>query len=117
VIDKDFHINGKKRIQVKKIEEDLFIVFDSIDLNYYNINQVGADILYYLSKNRSLNQMIDLLVNEYEVERDECKESIIEFFEYFPLQNIVYSLLVATNIYLSLSPFSEYNSLKRENNS
>jgi hypothetical protein len=105
VIDQDFTISGKKIIIVKKIEKDFFMLFDPINLNYFNINGVGADILYYISKKFSLEKIIKALTDEYAVSDSECKKLVIEFIDTLPVQSLIYPNLITSNIYLELAPF------------
>lgn len=104
LVDK-FVINGKKDIYVEKLN-DSYLLYDPIALEYYNIDEIGAEILYCLSQNLSLSRIVQTLQESYEVDYEECKNAVLEFLETIPIHYIIYHNLIQTDIYLELPPFS-----------
>lgn len=101
-----FVIKGKKDLIFKKDQGD-FWVYDPIALEYYKIDEIGAEILYCISKNFNLEQIIEVLIEQYDVSVKECQEAILQFLENNPLQYVIYTNLIQSGLYLYLSPFSK----------
>ena len=45
---------------------------------YYGLDPVGARIWKLIQTPRQLNEILETLLNEYEVEKDRCQEDLIE---------------------------------------
>jgi len=103
LVDK-FVIHGKKDIYIEKLNDN-YVLYDPIALEYHNINEIGANILYYLSQNLSLPMIVQTLQESYEVDYEECKAAVLEFLEEIPIRYIIYHNLIQTDIYLELPPF------------
>ncbi|GEB28237.1 Uncharacterised protein [Enterococcus casseliflavus] len=103
---KQFKIKGKKDLFFKR-DGDSFTVFDPVFLEYYGVDIVGAEILYCLSKNFTLNQIAACLVEEYDIDTELCKASIIDFLNNVPIKDLIYPNLILTDIYLELEPFAK----------
>ena len=101
-----FTIKGKKDFVVDKVGDE-YIGYDRIDLEYYSFDEIGAEILYCISKNFSLDKIIEVIQDEYDVNYADCKEAIINFFEETPILHIIYANLIKSDIYLYLKPFRE----------
>lgn len=101
-----FVIKGKRDFIVNKVVDE-YIGYDRLDLEYYSFDEIGAEILYCISKNFSLDKIVDLLQQDYEVSTDECKQAIISFLEETPILHIIYANLVKSDLYLQLKPFRE----------
>lgn len=99
-----FTIKGKKDLIFKKDNDD-FWVYDPIALEYYVLDDISAEIMYCISKRFSIDKIIDVLMEEYEIEYNECKQAIIDFLNENPLQYIFYTNLIQSGIYLYLFPF------------
>jgi hypothetical protein len=48
---------------------------------YYNLGEIGGSIWDHIEKQKSVNQLIAVLMSEYEVEQSECEEQAISFLE------------------------------------
>lgn len=48
---------------------------------YYGLNPVGARIWNLIQEPRKINDILDTLVDEYEVEREVCLADLIELME------------------------------------
>ena len=61
-----FVIRGKRDFIVNKVADE-YIGYDRLDLEYYSFDEIGAEILYCISKNFSLDKIVELLQQDYEV--------------------------------------------------
>ena len=73
-----FVIRGKRDFIVNKVADE-YIGYDRLDLEYYSFDEIGAEILYCISKNFSLDKIVELLQQDYEVSANDCKQAIISF--------------------------------------
>jgi hypothetical protein len=48
---------------------------------YYNLGEIGGSIWDHIEKPIAVNQLIAVLISEYEVEQSECEEQTISFLE------------------------------------
>lgn len=103
---KQFKIKGKKDLFFYR-NGDSYTVFDPVFLEYYGVDIIGAEILYCLSKNFTLNQIVDCLVEEYDIDNEFCKETVIDFLDNVPIKELIYPNLILTDIYLELEPFAK----------
>ena len=101
-----FTIKGKRDFVVDKIDDE-FIGYDRLVLEYYSFDDIGAEILYCISKNFSLDKIIEVIQEEYDVSYDDCKKAIVHFLEETPILHIIYANLIKSDIYLYLKPFRE----------
>ena len=101
-----FTIKGKRDFVVDKIDDE-FIGYDRLDLEYYSFDDIGAEILYCISKNFSLDKIIEVIQEDYDVTYDDCKKAIVHFLEETPILHIIYANLIKLDIYLYLKPFRE----------
>ena len=79
-------INPEKSIQRKDTtlfsEIDHEIVLMSIENSeYYGLNQIGSHIWQLIEKPLSFNELISILMNEYDVTREQCMEDTLSFLE------------------------------------
>ncbi|WP_422678740.1 PqqD family protein [Carnobacterium maltaromaticum] len=74
-------------------------------LEYFNVNETGAYILYLVSKKCKLDTVVNIFIDQYQIEKKECREIILSFLDDFPLKNIIYHNLIDKDIYLELPPF------------
>ncbi len=81
-------INGTKKIIFRK-EGNVFICFDPIDLEFYEVNMTGACILFLVSEKYSYKFMVDTLIDWFELKRAKVEQYIIEFFQTFPMRNLI----------------------------
>ena len=77
------------------------------NVEYYSFDDIGAEILYCISKNFSLDKIIEVIQEEYDVTYDDCKKAIVHFLEETPILHIIYANLIKSDIYLYLKPFRE----------
>lgn len=105
-----FKIKGNRDLIIDCIGDE-YIGYDRLDLEYYAFDEIGAEILYCISKNFTLNMIISVLQEQYEVDYNECKNSIISFLEDTPVLHIIYINLIKSDIYLELKPFRKDDEL------
>jgi hypothetical protein len=48
---------------------------------YYNLGKIGGDIWGLMREPIKLNQLITILISEYQVEKDDCEQQILSFIE------------------------------------
>ena len=68
-------------------EEIIFMNLDSGD--YIGINDVGATIWKLIEQPRSVEDIVQHLLEEYEVERSICEEKTIEFLLLLQTENML----------------------------
>ncbi|MBO0475264.1 hypothetical protein IGL98_003240 [Enterococcus sp. DIV0840] len=104
---KNFYIDGKKKLYFEKDEEMNFLTFDPIRLSYFEVSNIGAEILYCISKKMKLEHIVELITEEYEISKEGCISEVIEFLNYIPIQDIIYTNLIQSDVYLYLEPFNK----------
>lgn len=105
MLKKSFYIDGMKKILFDLTDNNAFIFFDPIRLTYFEIDNLGGEILYSISKKMKLSQIVELVTEEYDISKLECRKKIIKFLNDFPIQDIIYTNLIQSDIYLYLDPF------------
>lgn len=48
---------------------------------YFALNNVGSRIWDIIEKPRDLEEIVNILMAEYDVDKDECKNSVLSFLE------------------------------------
>ena len=80
MMDKNAKIVIKKKLSVTDLSgEKVMVDFDAG--KYFLIKGVGNDIWDMLQEEVTPNQIIEKLLSEYDVEREECETSVMEFLE------------------------------------
>ncbi|PEC23144.1 lasso peptide biosynthesis PqqD family chaperone [Bacillus cereus] len=49
--------------------------------NYYNLGEIGGEIWERIEKPIKINQLVTMLVSNYEIERKDCEEQVLSFLE------------------------------------
>lgn len=79
-MDKNTKIILKKKLNVTDLAgEKVMVDFESG--KYFLIKGVGNDIWDMLQEEITPNEIIEKLLSEYEVSREECEKSVMEFLE------------------------------------
>ena len=79
-MDRNKSITMKKKLNVTELSgEKVMIDFETG--KYFLIKGVGNDIWDMLQEEVTPNQIIEKLLSEYDVEREECETSVMEFLE------------------------------------
>lgn len=83
-----FIIDSKMPILVRK-ERDAYITFDPINLEYYKLNTTSTQILYFISINKSIDEIARILSREYMIEQKIILSDIREFLENFECKSLL----------------------------
>ncbi len=79
-MNKDTPIKLKKNLEITELNGDKAMV-DFETGNYYIIKGVGNIIWDMLYENITTNEIIEKLLSEYDVSREECEKSVMEFLD------------------------------------
>lgn len=94
---KCFFIDGRKKIIIRR-EEDFFICFDPMALEFYEINEEGACILFLISEKQKYGTIIDILQDWFEMEKREVKEYVDQFIESLPIKALILANLIELGV-------------------
>ncbi|MBQ6024355.1 MAG: PqqD family protein [Lachnospiraceae bacterium] len=79
-MDKNTKITLKKKLNVTDLAgEKVMVDFDNG--KYFLIKGVGNDIWEMIQNEITPNEIIEKLLSEYDVGREECEKSVMEFLE------------------------------------
>ncbi|MCR5203670.1 MAG: PqqD family peptide modification chaperone [Lachnospiraceae bacterium] len=87
-MDKNSKVTFKRNIDVTVLNGEKAM----LDFNtgkYYIIKGVGNDIWDMLTTEITVNEIIERLLNEYDVSREECERSVFEFLEKLKKADII----------------------------
>jgi len=56
---------------------------------YYGLNPVGARIWSLLRQPRSVRELCDVIVNEYEVAREQCERDVLDLLEKMKVEGLI----------------------------
>lgn len=56
---------------------------------YYNLGKVGGRIWELAASPATISQIVDVLVSEYDIERELCEQQVISFVEALYKENLV----------------------------
>ncbi len=79
-MDKNTIVRSKKKLDITILNGEK-VILDFTTGNYYVIKGVGSIILDMLEYEISVNDIIEKLLIEYDVSREECEQSVIEFLQ------------------------------------
>ena len=79
-MDKTTIVRSKKKLDITILNGEK-VILDFTTGNYYVIKGVGSIILDMLEDKISVNDIIEKLLIEYDVSREECEQSVIEFLQ------------------------------------
>ena len=79
-MNKDTPIKLKKSLEITELNGDKAMV-DFETGNYYIIKGVGNIIWDMLYEDITANEIIEKLLSEYDVSREECEKSVMEFLD------------------------------------
>jgi hypothetical protein len=65
------------------------VMFSVKNGKYYNLGIVGGDIWELLKEPISINQLISLLMEKYDVQREQCEENVIGFLEHLRCEELI----------------------------
>jgi hypothetical protein len=79
-MDKNTIVKLKRKTDITILNGEK-VILDFATGNYYMIKGVGNIILDMLDHEITVDGIVDSLLAEYDVSRDECEQSVIEFLE------------------------------------
>ena len=79
-MDKNTIVRSKKKLDITILNGER-VILDFTTGNYYVIKGVGSIILDMLEDEIRVNDIIEKLLIEYDVSREECEQSVIEFLQ------------------------------------
>jgi len=56
---------------------------------YYNLGKIGGVIWDLIEKPMSYLELVDSLVNNYDVDRDECEQQVLSFLESLKKEELI----------------------------
>ena len=77
------------RLSFKTIGEETIVLDTKINKEVHKLDEVGTFIWNLLDGNRSINQICDLMVKEYEVNAEQCSKDLNEFVEQLKSKNLL----------------------------
>ena len=83
-----FHIKGVRTLILRK-EKDKYITFNPIKLEYYTINEIGAEILYLVSQNRTKESIIRYFVDKYLISSIIFEKDMMAFINSFGALDVI----------------------------
>lgn len=57
--------------------------------NYYNLGQIGGQIWDAISEPVSINELLQRLLLEFEVEREECEQHVFSFLDHLRKEGLI----------------------------
>lgn len=71
-------ISHRKDIDTTDLNGDL-VMMDLEEGRYFSLNSVGSRIWQLIEEPIKVNKVIDALLEEYEINRSQCEENVLEF--------------------------------------
>ena len=92
-----FIINGSKKLIFRR-EGEKYVCFDPVTLEFYEVNEAGACILYLVSENQKYYHIIEILQDWFEIEKEELEMIVNEFLVEFPMKKLIISNLMEIGV-------------------
>jgi hypothetical protein len=92
-----FCIDGSKKIIFRQ-EGNVYICFDPKDLEFYEVNITGACILFLVSYNTKFENMVHILMDWFNMEKEGVEQYIIDFFDSFPMKSLIMTNLIELGV-------------------
>ena len=73
------HIN---RVYIVRTEGEYYSTFDPIDLAFFKINRIGAEILYMISNGGKVSEIIAYLSDNYDISLENARDDTFSFRNY-----------------------------------
>ena len=80
MIDLNSIVSHRKDIDTTDLDGEK-VMMDLEKGQYFALNSVASRIWEVIESPISINKVIDTLLEEYEVEREECEKSVLEFVQ------------------------------------
>ena len=74
-----------------KIRKEKFgtVVFDTLTEKIFVTDQIGGDILQFIEQGKDLPEIVSVLGENYDGDKQEIEKDVVEFMEQLTLNNIV----------------------------
>ena len=84
----DSIVSYREDIDTTDIDEDK-VMMDLEKGQYFALNSVGSRIWELMDKPVEIKEIIDSLLEEYDISRNECEENVLEFLGKLDEANII----------------------------
>ena len=91
MIDLNSIVSHRKDIDTTDLDGEK-VMMDLEKGQYFALNSVASRIWEVIQSPISINKVVDTLLEEYEVEREECEKSVLEF-----VQGLEHASLISVN--------------------
>lgn len=71
-------VSHRKDIDTTDLNGDV-VMMDLEEGRYFSLNSVGSRIWELIGEPVEINKVVDSLLEEYEIDRDECEKNVLEF--------------------------------------
>ncbi len=76
------------RVFVQEVDDEI-VLLDSLSENYFGLDEVGASFWRAMQKEDSLESVLDVLLNEYDVSRDILLKDLEIFLHKLQENNLI----------------------------
>ena len=73
-------VSHRKDIDSTDLNGDI-VMMDLEKGKYFSLNSVGSRIWELIEEPIEINKVVDSLLEEYEISRNECEDNVLEFLE------------------------------------
>ncbi len=84
----DLKYNYNEKIVTRNMG-DTTMAYNQSNGDMYELNEIGAEILTYLSKNMSMQEILDKLCNDYNASKDDIYEDVSQIVSRMIELNII----------------------------
>lgn len=91
-----FYIDGVKSLIFRQ-EENCYITFDPVNLEFIRLNYIGVEILYCISLNINYGEMVDYFIEKYSIESDIVEKDIKQFLDGYSCEVLIQEKLSELN--------------------
>lgn len=91
-----FWIQGTKKLIFRREGEE-YITFNPEDLEFLQINEVGAMILFLISRDFNLDEIINFFAENYKKNKDDLKAEILVFLRNYECNYLISDILGKLN--------------------
>lgn len=81
-------ISRQTDIVFNKLDDEI-VMMSIKNAEYYGLDNIGSRIWEIIEKPTSLKQLLELLLNEFDVNEEKCKSDVIEFLVALEKKNII----------------------------
>lgn len=78
------------RLYLKSREEDDVLLVSNQDGIIFFMNSISKDFLKYCNEHRSINEIVEILLEEYDIDKDTLIDDIIELIREMQIRRIIF---------------------------